>query len=1098
VEYDGVDDGLFSFRRRNRKKQWIVFTRGLADKLLSFVVFGRSTYTAATRHLAADVSSFHLRRQDVVKLGTAVARSFTIPQETARCPICGPNPKFIVIDAQALGCTDPDDTHPFRPGEDCPVLPIDASLLCVVKEAALRGAIDKVLSGAKDLTAKQIEMLRSWAQPRARRRLPTVEAAAAYVFFNFFPIGSVAPPPSAGEPAAKKAVVINDRAAAADVKVVGPPTIAAQAWDASDVNAPEKRVGLQAALRRDEEGNLVLGGPGKPATAPLDTWRDRVGVCAPNFDVYPRDDDRSWLSAVPFLKAVLSESVTGMFQGHDERAVKLLADALKVQGRDAWREVNKAVDGVGFVASFLGSFGDEIDADPTFRVAVGTVLRHVVDVEEWTDEEFKKVADSEVVKARGWKNADYCARWGATPTPADFAAWRRQQPAYNVADIDDPLISYEFFAGLMRVRPALRDSVAALRRSQYHGKKRHAADMEGVGDACNKAFSVTAGLTQGVFNVVCPHVVTLGFRCLFKAESVGEALSIVLERFPRLPEVIFYDVACKIDKNALRRVRTIMRGHGVRCILDRAHAITHTCSPVYMPDQSLGNTAGVATQAAEVFHSVSVGNRTSLAYMTPTTYMTHRMIQVAHTNLRKLARLHSKNPKGEMDHVRLNSFFHSRVSRRCERGDTCKCGGAVSGGKLAMARMVLGPSAVQGRDGRRSLGGAQLEALGGGSGDVGSIHGAAVAIGLEGDPPPPSVSGVASENGSVPGTRSPLQVASTASSSSTSCDEFCPADNVDAGRRSGVVVDDSGSDDAMPSPQAPAEAAVEVDGLFQKKAGLLFGDGLAALPLSPEQASFLVELVDERAGDLSVQPVNKAGINLTVADYNILFGNHWLNDEIMNSYGGMMNDRDDKQQLWRGEEGPLPSASVPVTRTSRPRRTRVMSTHFYDVLNRPVWGYDFLGVSRWGIKAGIKWDKVDAVVVPINERRSHWVLVVVDVEARRIVYCDSFLGGDSCGAVSIVQRWVHDDVVHQLGAPAAERLDVASWPVVEAAVPRQNDSCSCGLFALMVANSFAMRSPLAFSQEDMPAIRQRLTVDLLLDRIEWTTEEAVVAARSLA
>jgi len=88
--------------------------------------------------------------------------------------------------------------------------------------------------------------------------------------------------------------------------------------------------------------------------------------------------------------------------------------------------------------------------------------------------------------------------------------------------------------------------------------------MEGEGDACNKAFSVTAGLTQGVFNVVCPHVVTLGFRCLFKAESVGEALSIVLERFSRLPKVIFYDGARKIDKNALRRVRTIMRFHGVR------------------------------------------------------------------------------------------------------------------------------------------------------------------------------------------------------------------------------------------------------------------------------------------------------------------------------------------------------------------------------------------------------------------------------------------------------------------------------------------------------------------------------------------------------
>lgn len=82
--------------------------------------------------------------------------------------------------------------------------------------------------------------------------------------------------------------------------------------------------------------------------------------------------------------------------------------------------------------------------------------------------------------------------------------------------------------------------------------------MRGHGDSCSKAFSIKCGLTQGVFSVVCPHIVTLGFRCLFRAESVGKALSIILERFPKLPKVVFYDVACKLDKNALRLVRPIL------------------------------------------------------------------------------------------------------------------------------------------------------------------------------------------------------------------------------------------------------------------------------------------------------------------------------------------------------------------------------------------------------------------------------------------------------------------------------------------------------------------------------------------------------------
>lgn len=176
---------------------------------------------------------------------------------------------------------------------------------------------------------------------------------------------------------------------------------------------------------------------------------------------------------------------------------------------------------------------------------------------------------------------------------------------------------------------------------------------------------------------MCPHVITLGFRCLFRAESVREALSIVLERFPRLPKVIFYDVACKLNKNALRRVRPILRAHGVRCILDRSHSITHTCSPIYMPDESLGATAGVATQAAEVSHSIALANRTSLAYMAPATYMVHKMAQVALMNVRKLHRLSQDKSSSENDHVPLAPFYHRRLARVCERGSTCDCQATV-------------------------------------------------------------------------------------------------------------------------------------------------------------------------------------------------------------------------------------------------------------------------------------------------------------------------------------------------------------------------------------------------------------------------------------
>lgn len=81
VEYDGAADGLFALRRRDKRRRWVVFTRALLDKLYSYIITARTTYTAATRHMSSDVFCFNLRRQDVVKLGTAMLRTLVIPPE---------------------------------------------------------------------------------------------------------------------------------------------------------------------------------------------------------------------------------------------------------------------------------------------------------------------------------------------------------------------------------------------------------------------------------------------------------------------------------------------------------------------------------------------------------------------------------------------------------------------------------------------------------------------------------------------------------------------------------------------------------------------------------------------------------------------------------------------------------------------------------------------------------------------------------------------------------------------------------------------------------------------------------------------------------
>jgi len=1061
VEYDGNADGLFSMRRRNKNKEWLVYTRGVLDKLISFIIAGRTTYTAATRHLSADVLSFRLRRQDVVKLGTAAIRTFRIPPETARCPKCGPSPEFVVIDAQSLGCTDPDEVKPDRLTEDCPVLDIPASKLCVVEQPSLRVAINKILRTSSPLTSTQADLVRSWHATSTTAGRLSVEGAAALIFFHFFPLGvEEADDPAAGgdgaDAAGKKAAPASSAPAAAKVP-----------------KRKKSKLGptLEEALRDDGDGNAVLGGKGAPFKKPAETWRDRKGLCAPAFASFPRDDDGVWICVRPFLQAFLAETVTGMFLRKDEPAVKLLGDCMRLNSRTGWRPLMRAVDDVGFVTSFLGRFADELDEQRRFRAAVGQLLVRVIEIEKFVDAAFEVEAKSARNKERGWLNMPYCTRWKHAPSPAEYKRWRAEQENVGNMDEDDPLLSFEFFAGLPRVRPGIRDSEAAKRRVGYRGKDRHVADVEGEGDACGKAFSVKTGLTQGVFNVVCPHVVTLGFRCLFQAESVGEALSILLERFPKLPRAVFYDVACKIDKNAMRRVRLIFREQGVRCILDRPHSITHSCSPLYMPDECLGTTAGVATQAAEVSHSISVVNRTSLAYMAPKTYMSHRMVQVAFMNLRKLSRMHSVNGAGENDHVPLAPFFHAKVSHQCERVAVCTCSSAADGG------------------------GKQAEEA------------------LEQEQAPQAMVGCVRSSPSIP-----MLVGGDSTGGDPSGGDDAEAEPSDAHDNSGAhqpedrgaqddQLDDGGLDElfgVVPVANQPLRGAGmhEVDGhgdareraaeaprrskieqLLVNHAAWACGrpqsnyTPMDTRPLSSAQGRLLVAL-SQLQSFVALRPTNRANINLVAADLQRLIGAGWLDDELMNSFVALINHRDRQAADVMEEDARSPTEAP----TPRRRRTRMFNTFFFSRLSATVDGYDYKGVSRWGMKLGLQLDAVDNILIPINLMRSHWVLVNVNVKERVLQFYDSLSVKDTSGVVPIVRRWLHDEVRTRLGEDAAAEWAVDTWQVLEdAGLPAQEDSGSCGVFVLAAADCFSLGCPLSFSQREMGLLRGRVALALFFD-----------------
>jgi len=280
VEFDGNSYGLFNMRRRDKKGRWAVFTRALLDKLYSFIVTARSTYTAATRYLSSDMLSFALRRQEVVKLGTAMLRTFVLPPEVAVFPLCGPDPKFIVIDGQALGCTDLDDAQPVRIQEEVPVLDIAASALCVIQSPPLRGAITKILRSSAALTGPQTLLLRAWHNTIGIYDRACVETAAARLFCHFFPMGTkdggVVNGPD-GTPGASR-VVVGKKGAEPGAGAEGSEGVA------SGQDGTASTTALKAEWRTNADGNLTLGGQGAPTKPPSVSWHAHVGQCPPDFE----------------------------------------------------------------------------------------------------------------------------------------------------------------------------------------------------------------------------------------------------------------------------------------------------------------------------------------------------------------------------------------------------------------------------------------------------------------------------------------------------------------------------------------------------------------------------------------------------------------------------------------------------------------------------------------------------------------------------------------------------------------------------------------------------------------------------------------------
>eukprot|EP00879_Flechtneria_rotunda_P030538 GHRR01033182.1.p1 GENE.GHRR01033182.1~~GHRR01033182.1.p1 ORF type:complete len:299 (+),score=127.88 GHRR01033182.1:30-899(+) len=138
----------------------------------------------------------------------------------------------------------------------------------------------------------------------------------------------------------------------------------------------------------------------------------------------------------------------------------------------------------------------------------------------------------------------------------------------------------------------------------------------------------------------------------------------------------------------------------------------------------------------------------------------------------------------------------------------------------------------------------------------------------------------------------------------------------------------------------------------------------------------------------------RACIDLTREVLQCMREAEWLNDEVMNFYVALMQDRD---TAMRGRKGAL--------------RCHFFSTFFAKSLIKN--GYK--SVQRWTRlaklnQAGQVSDNVlhlDRIIMPIHEG-IHWTAAMIDLKHKRFVFFDSLMGTNR-QAIAALKRWVVDE-----------------------------------------------------------------------------------------
>lgn len=213
-------------------------------------------------------------------------------------------------------------------------------------------------------------------------------------------------------------------------------------------------------------------------------------------------------------------------------------------------------------------------------------------------------------------------------------------------------------------------------------------------------------------------------------------------------------------------------------------------------------------------------------------------------------------------------------------------------------------------------------------------------------------------------------------------------------------------------------------------------------------------------------------MRITAADLKLLNEKEWLNDELINFYVNMIQERSQNPKL---------------------PKVYAFSTFFYPKLVSS--GYSSL--RRWTKRVDIF--SYDIIVIPVHLGLDfnsvylylclisfvslllgfHWCMAIIDFRDKSIRYYDSMLGVNMQCLTSL-EKYLQEEYRDK----KKSEYDTSGWQkVIMKDIPRQMNGSDCGVFSCTFAEFITRNAKILFTQEHMPYIRRKMVIEIIQGKL---------------